>query len=260
MFTPITARLFSAYQVYQACIFFTELQLPGMIWFVCLPIYFLYPLIEYCLHTGMEPIPKILVPGQRCRGKCSCQSRILEIYINLTHYNLRYVITFDFDEKKTRIMTKQKYFHMTERQQNTKDDSVWLLSYLSGYNMGFPGGPVVKKSACNTGKAGSISGWGRSPGGGKWLPTPVFLPGKSHGQRSLVGYSPWSCKDLDTTEWLSMHTCTHWIQYWLRVNRFPIYLAHRILPSCQHNYQLCCSIQTFTNCALLTKMIEKIKN
>ena len=30
--------------------------------------------------------------------------------------------------------------------------------------------------------------------------TPVFLPGKSHGQRSLVGYSPWGCKELDTTE------------------------------------------------------------
>ena len=31
-------------------------------------------------------------------------------------------------------------------------------------------------------------------------PTPVFLPGESHGQRNLVGYSPWGCKELDTTE------------------------------------------------------------
>ena len=31
----------------------------------------------------------------------------------------------------------------------------------------------------------------------KWHPTPVLLPGKSHGQRSLVGYSPWGRKDLD---------------------------------------------------------------
>ena len=36
----------------------------------------------------------------------------------------------------------------------------------------------------------------------KWHPTPVFLPGKSHGQRSLVGYSPWGYKESDTTEWL----------------------------------------------------------
>ena len=34
----------------------------------------------------------------------------------------------------------------------------------------------------------------------KWLPTPVFLPGESHGWRSLAGYSPWGHKELDTTE------------------------------------------------------------
>ena len=34
----------------------------------------------------------------------------------------------------------------------------------------------------------------------KWQPTPVFLPGESHGQRSLVGYSPWGRKESDTTE------------------------------------------------------------
>ena len=33
-----------------------------------------------------------------------------------------------------------------------------------------------------------------------WQPTPVFLPGKSYGQRSLVGYSPWGLKESDTTE------------------------------------------------------------
>ena len=47
---------------------------------------------------------------------------------------------------------------------------------------------------------GSIPGSGRSPGGGKWQPTPVFLPGKFHGQRSLLGYSPWGLKELDMTE------------------------------------------------------------
>ena len=36
----------------------------------------------------------------------------------------------------------------------------------------------------------------------KWQPTPVLLPGKSHRWRSLVGYSPWDCKELDVTEWL----------------------------------------------------------
>ena len=39
----------------------------------------------------------------------------------------------------------------------------------------------------------------------KWQPTPVFLPGESHGQRSLVGYSQWSCKELDTNEQTHTH-------------------------------------------------------
>ena len=41
----------------------------------------------------------------------------------------------------------------------------------------------------------------------KWQPIPVFLPGESHGQRSLVGYSPWGRKDWDMTEQLTHTTC-----------------------------------------------------
>ena len=39
----------------------------------------------------------------------------------------------------------------------------------------------------------------------RWHPTPVLLPGKSHGQRSLVGCSPWGHEESDTTEWLPFH-------------------------------------------------------
>ena len=39
----------------------------------------------------------------------------------------------------------------------------------------------------------------------KWKPTPIFLPGKSHGQRTLVGYSPRGCNELDTTKETSLH-------------------------------------------------------
>ena len=70
--------------------------------------------------------------------------------------------------------------------------------------MGFPGGAVVKNPPASAGDArdmGLIPG----PGSRKWQPTPVFLPGKSHGQRSLVGYSLWWCEESDTTE----HTHTH---------------------------------------------------
>ena len=47
-------------------------------------------------------------------------------------------------------------------------------------------------------------GW-KIPWRREWQPTPVFLPGESYGQKSLVGYSIWGLKELDTTEHISMH-------------------------------------------------------
>ena len=55
---------------------------------------------------------------------------------------------------------------------------------------------------------GSIPGLGRSTGGGHGNPMPVFLSGESHGQRSLADYSPWGCKESDTTD-VAEHTCPH---------------------------------------------------
>ena len=46
---------------------------------------------------------------------------------------------------------------------------------------------------------------GKIPWRREWLPTPVFLPGKSPGQMSLAGYSPWGHKESDTTEKLTLH-------------------------------------------------------
>ena len=57
-----------------------------------------------------------------------------------------------------------------------------------------------KESVCNAGDVVSIPGSGRSPGGGHGNSLQVFLPGESHRQRSLEGYSPWGCKELDMTE------------------------------------------------------------
>ena len=64
----------------------------------------------------------------------------------------------------------------------------------------FQEAPVVKNPPASTGDirdAGSIPGFRRPPGGGHRQPTPVFLPRESHGQQSLVGYSPWGHKELD---------------------------------------------------------------
>ena len=121
----------------------------------------------------------------------------------------------------------------------------WLLWWLKG----FPGGSDDKESDCNSGNPGSIPGLGRYPGEGKgyplqysdqensmdcmewgskgsntaerlslswrrkWQSTPVLLPGKSHGQRSLVGYSPWDRKELDMTEWLTHKTSPQQTSY-----------------------------------------------
>ena len=69
-------------------------------------------------------------------------------------------------------------------------------------NMGFPGGSDGKVSACNVEDPGSIPESGRFPGEGNGglQPTPVLLPGKSYGWRSLVGYNPWGHKESDATE------------------------------------------------------------
>ena len=56
---------------------------------------------------------------------------------------------------------------------------------------------------------GQFQRWvGKIPWRRKWQPTLVFSPGKSHGWRILVGYSPWGCKELDRTERLHFHFFT----------------------------------------------------
>ena len=59
----------------------------------------------------------------------------------------------------------------------------------------------------------------------KWQPTPVFLPGKSHGQRSLVGYSPWGHKESDMIEQLSISLFDKLLQ----ISEDSLSLSHTIL-------------------------------
>ena len=71
--------------------------------------------------------------------------------------------------------------------------------------MGFPGGSDGEESTCNAGDLGSIPGW-EDPLEREWLSAPVFWSGEFHGQRSLTGYSPWSHKELDMIEQLTLST------------------------------------------------------
>ena len=75
--------------------------------------------------------------------------------------------------------------------------------------LGFPGGSEVKASAWNAGDPSSIPGSEKIPWRRQWQPTPVLLPGESHGGRSLVGYSPWGCKESERTERLHFHFHFH---------------------------------------------------
>ena len=77
---------------------------------------------------------------------------------------------------------------------------------------GFPQWLIGKEFACIgvvTEDCGFGPWVGKIPWSRAWQPTPVFLPGESHGQRSLVGYSPWGHKELDMTEFTHTHTHTH---------------------------------------------------
>ena len=69
--------------------------------------------------------------------------------------------------------------------------------------MGLPGGSDGEEYACSVGDLSLIPGLGKSPGGGLGNPLQYSCLENPHGQRSLVGYSPWSLKGLGTTEQLS---------------------------------------------------------
>ncbi|CAI9171856.1 unnamed protein product [Rangifer tarandus platyrhynchus] len=54
---------------------------------------------------------------------------------------------------------------------------------------------------------------GKIPWRGKWQPTPAFLPGESHGWRSLAGYSPWGCKESGMTVQLTLYDFSYTTRY-----------------------------------------------
>ena len=78
-------------------------------------------------------------------------------------------------------------------------------------HLGFPGGSVGKESTCNAGDTGdevSIPRSERSPGEAHGNPLQYFCLENSHGQRSLVDYSPWGHKVSDMTEAID-YTCIY---------------------------------------------------
>ena len=73
----------------------------------------------------------------------------------------------------------------------------------------FLGGTSGKAPACKCRrcKRHRFDPWvGKIPWRRAWQPTPMFLPGESHGQRNLMGYSPWGCKESDRTKVIIFRT------------------------------------------------------
>ena len=111
-----------------------------------------------------------------------------------------------------------------------------MYSFFSKFMiiMGFPGGSEVKNVPADAGTACLIPGSRRSPGGGNGKPLLLSLLEKSHGQWSLVGYSPWCRKESGPTEPLT-----------LIVLQTVLYSkVHKSTPTClgcAHNnvYQIC---------------------
>ena len=75
------------------------------------------------------------------------------------------------------------------------------------------------------GRPGFDPWFGKIPWRRKWQPTPVLLPGKSHGLRSVVGYSSWGLKELDTTEQLHFFFLCENIEEYFR-SHLPSHLFH----------------------------------
>ena len=95
----------------------------------------------------------------------------------------------------TYIIAKSRENSKAKREANTQ----WIKDWLD--HSGLPMWLSSKESACQQSRHALhpwVGIWRK-----KWLPTPVFLLGESHGQRSLAGYSPLGYKESDTTEQLT---------------------------------------------------------
>ena len=109
----------------------------------------------------------------------------------------------------------------------------WLTSpslytpSVTTHHQGFPEDASSEEPACQC-RRHEFGSWVRKiPWRRKWQHIPAFLPGKFHGQRSLVGYSPWGLKESDVTDCTRTHTHTHPIiltHNWINHNT-PIFLT-----------------------------------
>ena len=97
-----------------------------------------------------------------------------------------------------------------------------------------PGGSDGKESACNAEDLGLILGLGRSPGGGHGNPLQYSCLESLQGQRSLAGYSPWGCKELDTAHTISQ---VPFVSYFLMTGQQSLLYPTRVVVPINHYLQ-----------------------
>ena len=119
-----------------------------------------------------------------------------------------------------------------------------LFIYPPKDTLGFPGGSSGKEPACKCRrhKSCGFSPWvGKIPWRRKWQPTPVFLPGESHGQRNLAGWSPWVAKSQTWLKWLTKDTLKASSLSCVQLFATPWTVAYQAPPSMGFSRQECWS-------------------
>ena len=115
-----------------------------------------------------------------------------------------------------------------------------------------------KESTCQRRRCRLHPWVGKIPWRRKWQPTPVFLPGKSHGQRSLMGYNLWDRRESDMTEqlWACTHTPVMYEIFLYRVLSLFFYISRFGLASKIKRFILCifCCL---LSCYLLMNAFQK---
>ena len=134
-------------------------------------------------------------------------------------------------------MTDSRLIHISST------DSILVFFMAEQYAIGLPCWLSGKESSCQCRRRGFHPWIGKILWRSKWQPTPVFLPGKSHGQRSLAGYSPWGHKrvrhNLMTNQQQQMLHCIYVINLFLSIS---LLMDIRLLPcpGYRHNHWSAC--------------------
>ena len=124
----------------------------------------------------------------------------------LTTWLLGVKVDFPKARRPAQVQEEEKLFCLlmggcqgSRRECVTRNIAVAFWEEIQIAHLGLSWRLNSKESSCQYGKCGFDPWVGKIPWRRKQQPTPVFLPGESHGQRSLMDYSPWGCKESDMT-------------------------------------------------------------